>query len=419
MDQPNHKDRGHSPLGASGAERWMKCVGSVALIKRFREILNQMGIPEEDDPDYRREGTAMHEAGEHCLREGKDTWEIVGQTFNDTVIDEPMADAIQTYLDRCREDMDKAVVFYIEYPVSSPVHPDFYGSADFVAVLALKNRIAMSDVGLDPSECLKIKDLKGGEGIVVDPEENPQMKYYAFGVIDEIERGSAITLRDDLRVELEIVQPRAFHVDGPIRTWPTTVGAIKAWVHNVLVPAMNAVEMDGDLDAGEWCRFCPAKLVCPMLTSLYRAACVANPKELVNFGNESIARSWEKSKAVKFYLKALEEETFRRLNMGNNEGFEGIVKLVPKKSNRVWNTDAKKEAQVKFGPEAFTKPEMKSPAELEKLSPAAKLFVTEHAYHPDTGLTVAAWDDPKPAVKVQTTQEAFGAAIANLKETGT
>jgi hypothetical protein len=417
MDQPDHSERGHSPLGASGAERWMKCAGSVALIAKFREILDALGIPEEDDPDYRREGTAMHEAGEHCLRLGLDTWEIVGQTFNDTVIDTPMADAIQVYLDRCRADMDVAVKYWIEFPISSPVHPKFYGSLDFGALLAKANRIRMDEMGLDPAERLKVRDLKGGEGIVVDPEDNPQLKYYAFGIIDGIERSSAITLRDDLIVDLEIVQPRAFHVEGPIRTWSTTVGEIKAWVHGVLVPAMNNTELDHDLDAGPHCRFCPAKLVCPLLTSLFRAACVANPKEVVNYGNESLARSWAQAKAVKFYLKALEDETFRRLNMGNNKGFDGVVKLVPKKANRVWNTDAKDEAKKKFGGEAFTKPEMKSPAELEKLSPAAKSFVGEYAHHPDTGLTVAAWDDPKPAVKVQTTTEAFGAALRALQET--
>lgn len=416
MEQPDHAKRGHSPLGASGAERWMNCAGSVALIAALREQIEAIGIPEEDDPDYRREGTAMHEAGEHCLREGCDTWEITGQTFNETVIDEPMADAIQVYLDQCRGDMDKAAKFWIEYPISSPVHSDFYGSLDFGAIIAIPNRIAMADVGLDPSEVLKVRDLKGGEGIVVDPDDNPQLKYYAFGIIDGIERGSSIELRDDLPVELEIVQPRAFHVDGPIRSWRTTVGEIKAWVRDTLVPAMDRTEYDHDLDAGPHCRFCPAKLVCPMLTSLFKAACVANPKEVVNYGNESIARSWAHAKAVKFYLKALEDETFRRLNMGNSAGFEGIAKLVPKKSNRVWNTDAKDEAKAKFKEEAFTKPELKSPAELEKLSPAAKAFVAEYAHHPDTGLTVAAWSDPKPAVKVQTTQEAFGAALANMKE---
>jgi hypothetical protein len=177
---------------------------------------------------------------------------------------------------------------------------------------------------------------------------------------------------------------------------------------------MNATEYDNTLDAGPWCRFCPAKLVCPLLTSLFRTAAVANPKEVVNYGNASLARSYQYRAAVKFYLKALEDETFRRLNMGNNEGFDGIVKLVPKKSNRVWNSEAKDAAKEKFGPEAWTAPEMKSPAELEKLSPAAKAFVKEHAYHPDTGLTVAAWDDPKPAVKVQTTTETFGSALEML-----
>src|SRR5574340_1790348 len=110
----DHTRREHSDLGASGAERWINCAGPVALIQRFRQILDAMGIPEEDDPDYRREGTAMHEASEHCLRLGLDSWEIVGQTFNETVIDEPMAMAIQTYLDDCRADTDTATEYHIE-----------------------------------------------------------------------------------------------------------------------------------------------------------------------------------------------------------------------------------------------------------------------------------------------------------------
>jgi hypothetical protein len=253
MDQPDHSKREHSELGASGAERWMNCAGSVTLIRAFREQLNAMGIPEEDDPDYRREGTAMHEASEHCLRAGCDTWEIVGQTFNETVIDAPMADAIQLYLDDCRGDMDLASFHYVEYRISSPVHKDFYGSADFVAFLVAKqhmNRVLSDIGGADSPDVLKVKDLKGGEGIVVDPEDNPQLKYYAFGVIDGIERSSALKLRDDLRVELSIVQPRAFHVDGPIRRWETTVGEIKAWVYDTLVPAMENAELDDTLEAG-------------------------------------------------------------------------------------------------------------------------------------------------------------------------
>lgn len=414
----DHGKRGHSSLGASGAERWMNCVGSVALLKKLAEAILAMGIPlEGDDPDYRREGTAMHEAGEHCLREGLDTWEIVGETFNETVIDEPMAHAIQVYLDCCRRDLKTAVLHYIEYPISSPVHPDFYGTADWVAIIS-KLAGYVSDVGpklgLDPNDRLIIADLKGGEGIVVEPEDNPQLKYYAFGVIDGLERSANVTLRDDLKVTLRICQPRAYYEDNRvIREWDTTVGEIKAWVHDVLVPAMHATEFDHDLDAGPWCRFCPAKLVCPMMASLFGAACKSNPKEVITLTDESLGRSYQYRDAVRFYLKAMEDETFRRLNLGKK--VPG-TKLVPKKANRVFKSEAPAIFKEKFGSDAMHPAELKSPSEMEKLGSAAKELVREYAYTPQTGLTVATDDDKRPAVKIETSQQAFGTAVANIGE---
>lgn len=405
----DHTQRGHSPLGASGAERWMNCPGSVALLK-------ELALPESDDPSYREIGTAMHEAAEHCLKAGIDTWEIVGETFNNVEIDGPLADAIQVYLGVARSDIDASTFHYVEFPVSSPVHPQFYGTADLVAFLVLLGHVPAKNIGElcgDEAE-LRVRDLKGGEGIVVEPEENPQLKYYAFGVIDGIERQSSVVLHPDLKVRLGIVQPRAYHEEGPVRDWVTTVGAIKEWVHDTLVPAMLATEYDHTLDAGPWCRFCAAKLVCPLLTSLFRAACMANPKEIINYSDESAGRSYQYVKAVEFYLKALKDDIFRRLNTGVR--MDGVAKLVDKKANRVYTSGAAAEAKTKFGADAFTKPEIKSPAELEKLSPAAKAWVKEHAYLPKTGLTVALWDDPKPAVRVQTTKEAFGDAIAALTQ---
>lgn len=412
MTEVSHADRGHSPLGASSAERWMNCAGSVALIGAVREQITALGIPEEDDPDYRREGTALHEAAEHCLREGCDTWEIAGQVFNETVIDAPMADAIQLYLDVCRREIDTAALYYVEFPVSSPIHALFYGSLDFAAIhgkpatKAQQKALGWKEPFIIP-ELVVVTDLKGGEGIVVEPYQNPQLKYYAFGIIDKNPHWP-----DETPVLIRIVQPRAFHTEGAVREWRTTVGEIRTWVNLTLLPAMLRAEMDSDLNAGDWCRFCPAKLICPALTSLFKAASTADPKEIVNYSDETIGLSWQHIKGVKFYIKALEEEVFRRLNAGHS--FPEVAKLVPKKSNRVFKAGAPALAQDKFGDDAFTKPEIKSPAELERLSPAAKEFVKEWAYSPDTGLTVAAWDDSRPAVRVQSTTEAFGAAVAAL-----
>lgn len=409
MADVNHTDRAHSPLGASGAERWMNCAGSITLIAELQRQIDELGIPAEDDPDYRREGIAMHEAAEHCLKQGADTWEIVGVEFFNTKIDTVMAGHIQVYLDRCREDMATAALHYIEMPLARPdVHPDMFGTLDFAAIFGSPMREAPGPGNYIVPTLVKVRDLKGGEGIVVDPEENPQMKYYAFMLIDAHPNWD-----DETPVELEIVQPRAFHPDGPIRTWSTTVGEIREWVKSELLPAMAATELDNTLDAGPHCRFCPAKLVCPLLTSLFRAAATCNPADVANYSNESLARSWRYSKAVKFYIDALDRQMFDRLNRGQE--FPEIAKLVPKRANRVWKPEAKDAALHMFGEKAVTPSELKSPAELEKLGAKAKEFVKEHAYTPDTGLTVAPWDDPKPAVKVQTSTEAFAGAVATLE----
>lgn len=409
----------HSPLGASSAERWMNCPGSIALLNK----LDLTAVS--DEPDYRREGIAMHEAAAHCLAAGTDTWEIVGEKFHDTEIDGPMADAVQVYLDRVRPSINgfHGQRFFIETRLARPeVHASMFGTVDFGAMVPSNMSVAAgacppkSNTQIRPF--LDVTDLKGGEGIVVDPEDNEQMKYYAFMLLDQHFADAS----DDLDVRLTIVQPRAFDVRGPIRDWWTTAGEIRAWVKDELVPAMLATQIDGDLDAGPWCRFCPAKLVCPLLTGLFKAACVTDPKTIVTMDDKTIGREYQQVQAVKFYLKALEEEALRRLQLGQE--IDGI-KLVPKKANRVFNEEvevmiAGKKVAMKtaaalvqlFGDEALTKAEIKSPAQIAGIGPDAKKFVSEWAYTPQTGLTVALASDKQPAVKVAKPKEVFAAAAA-------
>lgn len=377
----------HSPLGASGAERWMNCPGSV-------DLLNNLSLPQSDEEDWTKEGTAMHEAAAYCLNNGCDTWEITGQVFEGVEVDAEMARHIQVYLDHVRADMEQAVAYFVEFGISSPVHPDFYGTLDFGAVLPTR---------------IKVKDLKGGAGIAVEVIDNPQVKYYSFGLIDGLERKTGKLFPDDTVVELGIIQPRAFHHDGPIRLWETTVGEIKAWVHDVLVPAMNMTAMDNDLDAGKWCRFCPAKLVCPLLTGIFRAAATCNPDEVIHFSPQVLGENYRLIQAVKFYQTALERAAMSYLNRGVAVPH---AKLVNKKANRVFRSSA--DVIKRFGDDAYAPRELRSPAELEKLSPEALEWVKEHAYTPVTGTTVALATDNRPEVKVKPTTEVFAAALSQL-----
>lgn len=372
----------HSPLGASGAERWTECPGSVRLLQ-FLEL------SQSDEEDWTREGTAGHEAAAHCLNTGTETWELVGMNFHDTVIDAEMASAIAIYVAECQQYRGEGWTNFVEYAISAPVHKDFYGTLDFGA--------------LAPHDSIVIRDLKMGKGVEVEPTDNPQMKYYAFGLIDGLERNHGVVWADETPVDLGIVQPRVDWLE-PVRTWPTTVGEIKAWVHGELVPAMNATEIEDGLNAGPWCRFCPAKLVCPLLTSLFKAACLANPKDLAVASDQNISLSWQYAPAVKHYLTALEKEAFARKRAGRPIE----AKLVWKQSWRVWSTDESRQlAQQRWGSEAMTPPEMKSPAEIDKL-PGGKDFTKQHAHHPRTGLTLAPMSDKRPEVKTQTGAEAFG-----------
>lgn len=371
----------HSPLGASGAERWMNCPGSVAL-------LQHVGLDISDEPDYRREGVAMHEAAAHALEQfpGLDAWELVGMTFNETVMTPDLCDPLQIYLDYCRSLGGEQ---YVEYPISSPIHDQFYGTLDFGSL----------------GETIEIVDLKGGMGIMVEIEDNPQVKYYAYGLIDGIERHVRRGFDKDMVVGLTICQPRGFHADGPVRRWETTVGYIKDWVHDELVPAMDATEFDQTLTVGEWCRFCPAKLVCPMLTSLFEAACKANPKHLPDSSDEALGRSFTLAAGVKHYVKALELEAYNRAMRGH--AIPG-GKLVHKKANRVWKEGAVALAAQRFGDEAWTEREIKTPAAMEKV-PAAKEWVKEFAFTPTSGLTFVLETATGSAVQVTAPADRFAA----------
>ena len=384
----------HSPLGASGAERWMNCPGSVTLIKN-------LSLPESDEPDYRAEGTAAHEFLARILVSGQDAWEMIGQVAENGVeCTEEIANAIQVFADTVRPDFAHASRprILIEFPVSSPVHPAFYGTLDNGVVNEAEHHVF-------------INDYKHGVGVTVEVDDNPQLKYYAFGLLENVH-----PVDDDWKVTLRIIQPRGFHTEGPVREWSTTAGAIRAWVHEVLVPAMWATELDNDLLAGPWCRFCPAKLVCPMLTGLFRAAATIDPATVVELSNDSLGSDRTLWAAVKLYGAALEAETLRRLQLGYP--VKGN-KLVAKKADRVWKPQAQVLFVSRFGRAAQTEPELKSPAQMEKISPEAKVLVKEWAFTPQTGLTVALDSDPRQAVKVQTMREAFPstAEIAGDAET--
>ena len=378
----------HSPLGASSAERWMNCPGSVALLKHLQ-------LPESDEPEYRTRGVCAHAAAAQCLADGSDAWELIGQKLEGYEVDADMANAVQVYLDTVRPLVKTASAVTIEEKMHRPdLHPLYFGTAD----LALY---------FQEIETLDVTDYKNGVGIVVEPEWNAQIMYYARGLLDRYPGVRTVKLR--------IVQPNAFHEMGSVREWTVDAETLVQWGETELLPAMVRAEIDDTLDPGPWCRFCPAKLVCPVMKTLFGAAMKADPKMVVTLDNESLGRDYQYIQAVEFYLKAVKAEVYRLNAKGDT--VPG-TKLVAKKANRVYRSGADAVFKARFGAKAMTDPELKSPAEMEKVDATAKELMKEWAYTPLTGFTVALESDKRAAVKIQTSEQAFGDAARKLLEAG-
>lgn len=371
----------HSRLGASSAERWMECPGSNAL-------LDKLGfVADTDEPDWQREGTAAHDMIARCMTDDPsmpdEPWEWIGETMeNGEVVTDAMAISAQVMLDVCRPLTAGADQVWVEQRITSSISKYYYGTVDFAAL---------------HGTYLQVRDYKNGAGVVVEVEWNPQFLYYAWGIAES---------RPDIEViQIGVVQPNAYHPDGPVRTWMLTRDQLRKWVENTLKPAMDLAMVSHDLKPGEWCRFCPAKLICPMLTGLFRTAATIDTEALGGMTDEALDRDYALIEAVQMRLRAIKDEVFRRLQHGREFA---EAKLVGKQADRVFRGGAEEALVAKLGAaNLYTKPKLKSPAELEKLNAEAKRLVKEYAYTPDTGLTVVPTSNKRHAVVVRPITDKF------------
>lgn len=247
-----HTARAHARLSPSAAKRWMSCPGSVREEAKFPDTSSA----------FADEGTAAHELAQHCLEKATDADAYVGCYVNLTeskpvnpkplggrsiAVDEEMAEGVQVYLDHVRGIMSSATEWEVEKRVDLSSVPGMEGgTADFLAFD-------------EESGVLHVVDLKYGRGVGVEVEGNPQLLCYGLG---------ALTLYGNRRVaelHLHIVQPRAPHPGGPVRTWVADPLDFHMFRTSLHVAAGRTLEPDAPLAAGDWCKFCKAAAVCPVL----------------------------------------------------------------------------------------------------------------------------------------------------------
>lgn len=376
----------HSPLGASATHRWMHCAASVQLIANFFDGAKG------NSSEFSVGGHNAHGIAAACLSQDQDAWQYVGTTIEEdgythvATVDD--AAAIQLYLDRVRALPNWGTAGRgIEVKFSCPdIHPDFYGE---------------SDLALYDTDIVDIWDYKHGVGVPVDVVRNTQLMMYAVGAMRELmARGQRLPNR----VRLNIAQPRAYHPKGPIRSWETTRDDLERWVQEEWLPAAaRTASNDPEYAAGDWCQFCPRKLVCPLLRAIRERTVKRTVEDIKLMEDYELAGLNRDLRTLAYLRKDAQSETYSRL-MGGRQ-IAGS-KLVKSKADRVWKDGTLEVLEKEYGDEAFEK-KMKSPAVVEKM-PGGTALVRQYAYKPDKGMTVADVEDVREGQRARTAKEVFG-----------
>lgn len=372
MKPPDQKK--HAKYSASSAHRWIACPGSISLSEK---------APPQRESDYAAEGTRAHECLEALLKDV----EHMGNTHAKLVqshgieMAEHAWSAAQTILKM----KPKGAKLLVEYKSNLDfIEPDMGGTADAVIV---------EDYGT-----LTVIDYKYGQGVLVDPEKNEQLLCYALGVAHQYNY-------DFTDVRLVIVQPRAYSDDGKtVREWACGIDYLKNFSIALGEAVGASLNPKPSFEAGDHCRWCPAKMICPEISTKALAQAkvefiddVAETPPVTALTQVQISTALKAFPVIRDWMSAVESYALQSMQEGAEiPGW----KLVEKRSIRKW-TDSKIESRAKriFGSKVFTEPELKSPAQFEKLGSVAKKFVENNTSSVSSGVTLAPSSDKRNAVK--------------------
>jgi hypothetical protein len=390
----NHADRAHATWGASATHRNWNCPGALILSKQVAHL--------DKESEAAAWGTACHEVSEMCLKGGHDAVEFVDRVIktkeHEIEVDEELAETAQTYIDYVRGRGGK---LQIEQRFSlDKIKPPFDAGGTADAVIYF------------PSEkLLEVIDLKGGRGVVVEVADNKQLRTYALGAI------LASPGLDVDRVMSTVVQPRAGHKDGRIRSETYHVTDLMDWTGE-LIAAMKRADFaanrytcitgavsreewaDQYLKPGGWCTFCPAAgTPCPALEkqAVEKAGLYFDDLDAPKLANtpadlspERLAQMLAAEDMVAEFFKACRRMAQSLAESGVD--IPGHV-LVEKTGRRRWvDETAVVAAADMLGIDDLYVEKLKSPAQLEKTLGKDKHLIADLIETPVTGRSLVRKD---------------------------
>jgi hypothetical protein len=238
----------HSPFGGSVAARILGCPASVSLVAKVPEHLRRTSA-------YADRGTALHAAMTLLIDEKETLESLAGKTIgNYTVTDDDVENALRpifTYVEPLLN--TRGAEFYLDLRVVFPTIPGAFGTLDLLIRLG---------------DTIHIIDFKFGSGISVraiypDGDNdilNPQLTFYGAAARHSLPEFFAGVDK----IVLTILQPQSAELDAEmVSSVEVTHAELDAFIEAYRGACAEALSESPRLKRGAWCRFCPAKPICP------------------------------------------------------------------------------------------------------------------------------------------------------------
>jgi hypothetical protein len=234
----------HSEFGGSVAARVLRCPASVGLAAKTPAHLRR-------DTIYAQRGAALHAAMALLIERERALDSLAGETIGEYAI---TRDDVENALRPALAHVDALLnqpgaEYYLERRVAFPTIENAFGTADLIAKIAAVANVV---------------DYKFGAGVRVvardDGGVNPQLAFYTAAArcsLPEFFAGAE-------HIVLTILQPQAIEEDAELASsTEATPAELDAFVVRYRAACEDALGPSPHRERGAWCRFCPAKPICP------------------------------------------------------------------------------------------------------------------------------------------------------------
>ena len=300
----------HSPFGGSVAARILRCPASVDLTQKVPPYLRKSSA-------YANRGTALHAAIAFLL--AQDTHALVeslaGKMFGSyTITPDDVENALwpaYAYVETLLE--TPGAEYFLERRVVFPAIADTFGTVDLLVCI---------------DSTIHVIDFKFGVGVRVlaltpDGDEdviNAQLLFYAAAARHTLPAFFAGVEN----IILTILQPVSIDLDAEMVSSITVTHAeLDAFIVAYRAACEEALSDAPRLERGSWCRFCPARPICPEhtkpLLDLSRFVMPASPRAPADKAAylQALAAGLDLVDAVKDLRTALHDQAKRALENGD------------------------------------------------------------------------------------------------------